>query len=217
MKQGALIMILLSTTICLAGCDEPDPTTGTLYEIEYDHQVNCDVLSWGQSVVEDAFSQANTACDFRYDDTNLPNRWVRLDSLYEYYIAHVKRDTSGEVMHPAYLCGIERVRDSVGNPLDQYWGFTYYPPEPRVGCSFVVVGNPSLPFDCRVKVIIHELGHQRCIVTHLCLNDTTMHPAHNDSACVMGKGETAICTGKNLCSQPQFCAVCRSAIANVSW
>ena len=64
---------------------------------------------------------------------------------------------------------------------------------------------------------IHQLGHQRAGLTHLCLPDTTMNPAHSDSSCVMGQGEFAICTDFDLCWDPQFCENCRNALTNVSW
>jgi hypothetical protein len=219
MKEKLLVLFLLGGLVLVWGCSETpvDQTNGRKFTLEYDHQVNCDVLGWGKNEVEDAFQQANTTLEFEYDDIDLPNSWIRIDSLYEYYIAHVKRDSSGAVMYPGYLCSIERTCDAVGNPLDMFWGYTYSQTGPGIGHSFVVYGNPSLPYGCRAKVTIHELGHQRAGLTHLCLNDTTMNPAHNDSACVMGQGETATCTGMDLCSMPHFCANCRNAIGNIGW
>jgi hypothetical protein len=219
MRVGILILFLLESLVLLWGCDQKIPTTsnGRKFTIEYDHQINYDVLNAEENLVKNAFTSANTTLDFKYDDTDLPNCWVRIDSLYEYYISHVKRDSTGSVMYPGYLCSIWRVCDEYGFPVDEYWGYTYYPPEPRVGHSFIVQGNPYLPIRCWAKTIIHELGHQRCIVTHLCLDDTTMNPAHDDSACVMGKDATAICTGWDLCNDPHFCGACCNSISNVSW
>jgi hypothetical protein len=220
MKKQILFLFVLCILAFLSSCGENQitPTNGKVFTIEYDHQISYNVLfGIDKSAIEQAFEQANTELDFEYDDEDLPNYWVRLDSLYEYYIEHVKRDSLGTVMYPGYLCCIQRVRNSWGNPLDQFWGFTYHLPTPRVGHSFVVLGNPTIPFECRAKVTIHELGHQRCIVTHLCLNDTTINPEHNDSTCVMGKGKIPTCTDKDLCNDPHFCQACRNAIGSVSW
>jgi hypothetical protein len=97
MKLGFLMWLLvvaITASVCTCA-DPPGPTEGRTYTIEYDHQMNYDVLLWEKRPIEDAFAQAKTTLDFKYDNEELPDYWVRLDSLYEYYIAHVRRYSSG--------------------------------------------------------------------------------------------------------------------------
>ena len=205
-------MVLLAITIGLGGCAGPDPTTGRLYEIEYDHQMSYDCLEYGTRRVDDAFNEANTYLDFVPSDS-LSDEYISEADLGLYYFNQVEVDTAtGYRKHPGYLCGIRAVLDSIGGEiLDTVAGESTL----GQGYSFVCVEVADYLWYLD-EYIIHELGHQRAALTHLCLNESTMSPAHDDSACVMGSGERAVCTGKDL-AWASFCPACRNAISNVTW
>lgn len=217
MKEKLLVLCLLVGLILVWGCS-PTPiaeTDGRKFTLEYDHQLSYDAFAWGKNKVENAFEEANTTLEFVYNDT-LPDSLIRVDSLGRYYLNHVERDSTGvQALYEGYLCGIKGVCDNNGVDLDTLWGATSGYPGPY-SWSFICMDS-ELPGGCVQKTIIHELGHQRAGLTHLCLPDTTMNPAHSDSSCVMGQGEFAICTDFDLCWDPQFCENCRNALTNVSW
>jgi uncharacterized protein Usg len=218
MKQKFLLLFLLGGLILVWGCGQnpPGPTNGKTFTIEYDHQVSYDCFVWGRTDVENAFKVANTVLEFINDDTDLPDSSVKFSQLLSYYQGHVDTNANGTPVYEGYLCGIEALTDDNGNVLDIYWGATYYLPGPY-SHSFICMH--IVPAGCDNKTIIHELGHQRAGLPHLCWDDsnTVMNPFHTGNDCVMGKDRFSTCTGANLCSNPHFCIGCRESLKSVSW
>jgi len=215
MKQKILLLFLLGGLVFVSGCGETPVTVtnGNTFTIEYDHQVSYDCLMYGTRKVDNAFDEANTALEFVSDDT-LEDCYISEADLRLYFFNHVERDSTGvNRKYPGYLCGIQGLLDSIsGEVLDTVAGESTQ----GQGYSFVCVQVTGFGLYLD-KAIIHELGHQRASLSHLCLDANTMNPAHNDSSCVMGQRETAICTGKDLTWDPHFCPACRNTIKNVSW
>lgn len=73
--------------------------------------------------------------------------------------------------------------------------------------------------DRRIKVTIHELGHQRggLALPHFCIDKNTRHPDHNRDDCVMGQFIISPCTGQNLVNNPRFCEWCELDLRNVTY
>lgn len=218
MKQKILILFLLAVIMFIWGCGETEiiETNAKKFTIEYDHQVSYDCFVWGTTEVENAFEAANTILEFVQDDINLPDSAVMFSQLLSYYRDHVDTNVNGIPLYEGYLCGIEALTDDNGNVLEIYWGATYHLPGPY---SHSFICTDIVPGDCLEKTVIHELGHQRAGLPHLCWDDsnTVMNPFHTGIDCVMGKDRWSTCTGENLCSNPHFCIGCRESLKSVSW
>lgn len=200
--------------ISICRCEKQiEPTNGKTFTIEYDHQVSYDCLRDGTRKVDNAFKEANSPLEFVPDDT-LADEYISEADLGSYFFNHVERDSAGvNRKYPGYLCGIQALLDSIsGGVLDTVAGQSTM----GQGYSFICVQVADFLWYLD-KHIIHELGHQRAGLSHLCLNANKMNPAHNDSSCVMGQSETAICTGKDLTWEPHFCPACLNTIRNVTW
>jgi len=214
MKEKILILFLLGGLALVWGCSS-DPvveTNGKTFTIEYDHQESYETHGLARSTAEKAFEQANTTLEFVFNDT-LPDCYISEADLRAYFLYHVEKDSTGNRKYPGYLCGIQALLDSItGEVLDSVAGES----TSGQGWSFVCVEVTGFGAHLN-KTTIHELGHQRASLPHLCLDANTMNPTHNDSSCVMGQGETSICTGKDLTWDPHFCPACRNTIKNVSW
>lgn len=215
MKQNIWILFLLGGFILGLGCSENtvDQTYGRNFTIEYDHQEDCDINYLARNSATSAFNAANTTLEFKFNDTLLPC-YISEADLRLYYFYHVQRDSTGMgTKYPGYLCSILAIQDSItGEMIDTLAG------KSTLGQGYSFVCYEVTSFESYLsKTAIHELGHQRGSLSHLCLNANTMNPAHNDSSCVMGQGQTATCTGKDLIWEPHFCPICRNTIKNVSW
>lgn len=216
MTRRVLIMLLVSGTIAICDCSPPTTSTGRRYQIEYDHQVNQTCFPWGLDRAKHAFVKAKTDLDIIYDDETLADELVRLSDRFNYVADHRQLIGSNGV-YPAYLCGIRQFSEDDGTLIDTIAGRTW-PAGANKGwslvCSWLAFNHGWNYMD---KVAIHELGHQRTDLTHLCLDDFNMSPDHSAVNCVMGWGPTAKCTGRDLTLNPEFCDYCCDAIRMVSW
>lgn len=194
------------------------------YEIEYDHQTGYDVrtLTSFDAKVDFAF---NRAADGARTDINLvPDEAngvvgkspVQVEEIFwkdlTIYCLQQHRQTdppgSANAIHPAQLIIIKGLKD-----LD---------PEMQLitGGSIIGPNGYSAIFwdHCNsenhiVKVVIHELGHQRAPLEHLC----DAPDKHDLDNCVMGQKEIAVCTGENLVNQPRFCYKCEATLRTKTW
>jgi hypothetical protein len=215
MKKQILLLFVLCILAFLSSCGENQITLtdGKVFTIKYDHQISYDCLRYGTRNIDNAFNEANTSLEFMYNDT-LTDSYISEADLGSYFFEHVERDSTGvNRKYPGYLCGIRALLDSIsGDFLDTVAG------ESTLGQGYSFVCTEVADFLWYLdKHIIHELGHQRAALRHLCLTTDIMSPLHDDSACVMGQGETAICTGKDLTREPQFCPACLNTIKQVTW
>jgi hypothetical protein len=188
---------------------------GNPFTIEYDHQQSFDVFPQGPGAVEKAFKYGFTYLDIIYDTQDtLENNCILYDSLATYYRMHVQK-SGGNPLFPGYLCGVEEFVDGTGYVIDTILGASTR----GKGFTFIAVQLASQlelgdPLDA---VTIHELGHHRAELPHLC-SSTGMNPFHNDSACVMSNSfPVATCTGKNVVVNAHFCPACSDSLKKITW
>lgn len=201
-----------------------EPSTKTL-TIEYDHQERA-WIDPNPDEFSNALSRAGISPSFIYDDDLLPNEYLFYDpsdpahggdSLTAFFWEHCISDTAdpSQPMYDAYFCTIVGFKDRNGNILWDIWATSTY----QLGASWF--SYVALPTVCMRKTFIHECGHNCWNLNHLCYdppNDSLMNWLdHNDSACVMGKGRVAKCTGKDMCEFPRFCDRCIQNIRNSNY
>lgn len=211
-------MLLVCGTVSICGCgNDPTQTMGRTFTIEYDYQLNWNCFPWGLERTEDAFKEAGTALKIIHDDSSLTDELVGYFDRFTYHRDHRQWDVDTNGIYPGYLCGIEGFADQNGLLIDSIHGYTWM--DVPHHCFSFVCGDPAsiLGWSYWDKTAIHELGHQRAHLSHLCIDDHNMNTDHNADNCVMGNGIYSICTGKNLTSHPGFCENCRDAIKAVSW
>lgn len=210
------LLILLVGLILVWGCSETIvETDGRKFTIEYDHQESWTCFPWGLDRPQNAFDEANTVLDIIYDDITLTDSLVKYSQRFAYVKAHRQLDADSNGVYPGYLCGIKAFSEEDGTIIDTLAGRTW-PAGPKQGWS-LVCGWVAYSWNFRDATAIHELGHQRANLTHLCLDEFTMSPDHNAPNCVMGQGEVAICTGEDLTTHPEFCGYCCNRIEVVDW
>lgn len=201
------------------GCGENpvDQTYGKKFTIEYDHQISYECFPWsdGPERARKAFKKADTELDIKYDQITLTDSLIKLSQRLIYHNDHRQWEEPNTPVYPGYLCGIKAFTYENGVTIDSIAGWTYYSSSsPR--WSFVC-GLVTPDWSFRDKTTIHELGHQRVNLSHLCIDQYTINPDHNTDNCVMGQGAIASCTNKDLTNNPEFCGNCCNAIKSVSW
>jgi hypothetical protein len=218
MKKEIFILFCLGGLIFVSGCGETPVTitNGKTFTIEYDHQQSWTCFPWwdGPERARKAFKKADTELNIIYNDTTLTDSLVKLSQRLIYHDDHRQWEDSIPVF-PAYLCGIKAFTYDNGVMIDTIAGWTYYSiyfPRWSFVCGYIAYG-----YNFRDKTSIHELGHQRANLSHLCIDENTMNPDHNAEDCVMGQGEWAVCTNKNLTNHPEFCSNCCNIIRGISW
>ena len=215
MKEKLLVLFLLVGLILVWGCGST-PTTqtnGRKFTLEYDHQESWTCFPWGLERPKKAFEEASTVLNVVYDNTTLTDSLIPYLDRFKYHIAHRQWDADSNCVYPGYLCGIKAYANEIGVLIDTIAGLTWMD-IPRFS---YVCGYVASSWNYRDKTAIHELGHQRARLSHLCLDEYSMNPDHNAEDCVMGNGELAICTGENLVFYPEFCPACRDRIKAVDW
>jgi hypothetical protein len=218
MKSGITALLLVSITTLLFGCEINDPSyTGEInFTLEYDHQESWECFPFGLSRALTAFDKADTFLDVVTDNTDLPDMLVPFVERQTYVYHHRQLDQDSMGVYPGYLCGIKAFADEYGIIIDTLLGLTRVA-GPGKGWSFVCSRNcdTGLLTD---KTAIHELGHQRANLQHLCLDFGTMDTLHHNAVnCVMGHGAIATCTAEDLISYPEFCDYCCDALRAQGW
>jgi hypothetical protein len=217
MKGKISVFFLLVALVFVWGCEikPPTPTDGGKFTLEYDHEESWTCFPWGLDRAQNAFYETNTVLDIIYDDTTLTDALVGYLQRFTYHDTHRQWDENNDGVYPGYLCGIKGFADTLGQLIDTIAGLTWM--DVPYHCFSFVCGYVAYSWNYRDKTAIHELGHQRAHLSHLCIDDYTMNPDHNAEDCVMGNGEVAICTNQNLTMHPEFCGNCCNAIKGVSW
>jgi hypothetical protein len=206
-----------------------DSDTECTYQMEYDHMLSYDVFAPpGESCIRQAFSEASTELDITFSDDDIPAAIWPYQELGAYYYPYMTRqivEGVGEMLvHKSYLIAIQ---DASGKPPEPdgsiMTGYTIDKGKEGAATSVVFVKaiRDNHPNNQRMeyKVTIHEMGHARASLTHLCLdnNPNIMSDEHDTADCVMGQGEISTCTGLDLTVLLHFCPKCREKIKKVSW
>lgn len=218
--------------LCGGGGDGNPPQGGSatefepaVYEIEADWQIDKKPYGgWGSSAVQSVFGDS-VSLRFKEDEDTLPQSWIRIHKLADYYSAHRQVDTTtSDSRYPYYLCGITQLMspppDSI--PYNGILGITLNDGKPYKSYSYVCLeaGWDQCPMDNDValKTCSHELGHQLFSLTHLCLYsqiDSAWYmdgDNHDDRACLMALSCEAECTGENVITNLHFCDICQDRI-----
>lgn len=212
-------------------CGEPIPadapdtyTTGT-FSLEYDNQFGYDLfyISDFKDKINKAFDRgvdgAKTFVEFHINQSNneyadssaLKVEEVKLSDLALYCLNNrILTTDKSRGVYPGYLVVIINIIDpSNANTTTGYSCLGGPQGWSVVGWNNCLNGLNNE----RVKVAIHELGHQRAALTDLCENRSN----HDRDDCVMGQGIQASCTGKNLIDNPIFCPKCETALKSITW
>jgi|GEM_PF-1253313 len=201
------------------------------YQLEYDHMVGYDpFLPPGETHIRLAFSEGGawTQLMITESDDDIPAEEWPYQELGAYMRPYMTREITpgvGEVLsYKSYLIAIQ---DASGNPPEpegyEMVGVTYYKGQEGVTNSaiFMQAIRDNHPDDemMEFKVTIHEMGHARAALTHLCdeQDPNIQNPDHDADDCVMGKGKIASCTGMDLTILLHFCPACRDKIKKVTW
>jgi hypothetical protein len=75
------------------------------------------------------------------------------------------------------------------------------------------------PDSMEIRILLHEWGHVRADLPHLCL------PAgggmdidnHDEPDCIMARSEYAECTGQWVDRNMHFCGICLDELKRVTW
>ena len=187
------------------------------YELEYDNQVSADLIG---AVGESNFTKktafafdrnedgARTFTHYFADNSSTLGKPLDDDDLFfnelGSYTVSNRQVEGGVSVLPAYVVIVKNVVDAQN--ID---GASVTGPE---GWS-VVFWDQCESDDHRMKVLIHELGHQRTTLTHLCEDRSN----HDRDDCVMGQGIISPCTGKNLINTPRFCPKDELKLRDITW
>lgn len=201
------------------------PNARTLFKPEYDRQFGYNLFDQGTAKVENTYAPCGTDVSIQFDEVITPVQVIHYDSVGFYMNAHAQI-SNGQFDFKAYLLAI---KDASNKPP---------PPPPGIeilartydhgsGFAWAVIyvdaikRNYPFPDDQPMidKVTIHEMGHMRVNLTHLCdaLTGQIMTADHDDSSCVMGSGKISTCTNKDLTVNPHFCPADCERLKKVKW
>jgi hypothetical protein len=222
-RRAFLMTILLTGALSISnGCKEdPKPTiieepTDTLrnFNVEYDWVHDWDVLvSHSDEYVTDAFGDAKTALWINKDE-DLGDLVCEYDSLESY--AKLWGDTleDGKWARTCYMVSLGYVE---GLPSGGLFGETAWPGQKGKATVFIFMQRINCYYQNNAKVnawcVIHELGHGRARLTHLCEQEED----HDSYDCVMSQDKIAWCTNRDVTGKLDFCDKCRDKIRSVRW
>jgi hypothetical protein len=219
---GFLIILTLAMEIsCWETSDdktEVDGDTTLIFYMEYDHMWSYDVLeNDGEQRLRDAFSPSGTELIIHVSNWIDDEVWDYRD-LDSVYVPMYADRTNGLFDHKCYLLAMGEVTNL---PVPDIGGATRDDGQPGKVRSFIFVHNIREYYPDYEKMVhkvtIHEMGHARANLSHLCQADGTMSPDHDVPDCIMAQGRWASCTGFDVTLELRFCNMCRERISNVSW
>jgi hypothetical protein len=128
-------------------------------------------------------------------------------------------------MYKVQLLGMPDALNKPGGGVFEIVGITFFDTADHRRSAIFVQAIRDLGGDVQgmlEKSVIHELGHARAKLTHLCYfneEDSTWYQSsdHDDPACVMGQARIAPCTGYDLTVDPHFCPACCNRLKRVNW
>jgi hypothetical protein len=232
-------VLILSVSVMEISCKEPaddktqvDGDTTRTFQMEYDHMVGYDVFaSPGESYIRQAFDAASTKLDVTFSDGNIEPAIWKFDSLGYYYSNYWTTQyipgVGTRLVYKSYLIAIKDAWNKPPETKDVIM-LGYTPKNDRgiegiaQSVIFVQAIRDNYPGVTRMeyKVTIHEMGHARVDLTHLCLDSDPYVMNDNDhdlDDCVMGQGQVAPCTNMDLSINLHFCPKCRGKLKGVTW
>jgi len=205
--------------------DETPPDGRSVFFPEYDYMEDYDVFQYGEKYAIDAFDPCNTDFDAFDDDIITPAVEIDFYHLFDYMKDHAQRYDDSTFVYKVQLLGMGDALNKPGEGAFEIVGITFYDTTDHRRSAIFVQAIIDMGGDVQSmleKSVIHELGHARGKLTHLCYFDTIdstwyQSPDHNDPACVMGQGRIAPCTGHDLTVDPHFCPACCNRLKRVKW
>jgi len=150
------------------------------------------------------------------------SNWIS-DEAWDYrdlknvYVPIYAEITNGRYDHQCYLLALGEVTNL---PDEEMAGETWNEGQEGRVASFIFVYNIRQRYPGYEKMVhkcvIHELGHARALLSHLCVG-SSMSPEHDLEDCVMAQGRYAQCTGWDVTQNLHFCNMCLNNIHAVKW
>ncbi|MEK7775479.1 MAG: hypothetical protein AAB305_06305 [Candidatus Zixiibacteriota bacterium] len=225
-----LIIVLIRWTVGCSNPQEVTPDGFTVFAVEYDYMTGCNVFT-GETAGEEyplpAFASCKTSLKIVYDEviTTVVYPDFNQNGLLNYVLDHAQASLGPPVdfYYDHYLIGMANAYNKPGEGYFATFAYTMSWTEQEGGdhirCTAIfndeiqTNGGSNKPATLK-KTVIHELGHNRAALQHLCkLNSSNSgwvqdSLLHNDPGCVMGVGITSLCSSTDLTANPHFCTIC---------
>lgn len=228
-RQKLKLLVLLLLVGLFTSCWDSDPDDYTeqppdgrsCFQPEYDYMEGYDVFQYGQTYAINAFDPCNTDFWAFQDEVITPAVEIDFNELYYYMRDHAQIYDDSTFVYKAQLLGMPKALNVPGGLVPT--GITMRDTLGYIRSAIFVQNIRDLGGDVQSmleKVVIHELGHMRGDLTHLCYEsggNWYQSPDHNDEACVMGQGRISYCTGRDLTANPHFCPACCARLKRVNW
>jgi hypothetical protein len=207
---------------------ETPPDGRSSFYPEYDYMDAYDAFAYGTARAVNAFAPCGTDLNVFFDEVITPAQVLHYDSVGYFMMQHAQLTGSpdAQFVYKSYLLAIEDAHHKpvLPPPFGEILGRTY---DTGSGYAWAVIfvqaiidEYPGYP-DMIDKTAIHEMGHMRADLTHLCYTPDSvnwyMSPYHDDSSCVMGQARISLCTNKDLATNPHFCPACCGRLKQVQW
>ena len=229
-----LMFLPIAFLTVVGGCDENQnpndyavqpPDENLWFQPEYDYMFvypnsinifpNSDC-----SYVTDVFSTCYTDVSYWPGGIN-DSEVVDYSDLYRYAENNSLKNQFGELINGAYILALP---DALNKPDPEALGITINGGQKGIAASFIFVQAIRDEYPGNISIIeyavIHEIGHLRADLTHLCEpvgEEWVMSADHNHNRCVMANGPYSPCTLYWVNTNPLFCDKCRERIWSVDW
>lgn len=237
MKLVALILVTLGVVSpmtrmgCGGGSGPSDETETRLYfDCEYDHAFECNVFpNNNYTFVAQRFDEANTSLWPYFSDSIARLDPRDLTDILDITQRYCEKDIGGGREYDLYLGSVNSYGDTA------YLGITLYPGQAKQAICMIfyervvqyAYDNSLGESELRDGALIHELGHGRANLLHLCngpLNiNTTAHNRPNQGfTCIMADKfpKPSCLSGLDVASpldNISFCGKCIDNLKKVNW
>lgn len=204
----------------------PTPDPRRTYMTEYDCQISSNILSPAgrKERLQLAFDQANTDLEIVYSEEYIPDTVVswELKGMYMSWHWHTTGGPDPRFVFKSYtisVCSLSNVPPDEGVVL----GWSSGRGMEGLAMGMILTGTIRfvyMPSDSmEIKVLLHEWGHMRDNLPHLCLSagGGMDFDNHNQQDCLMAQTEIAECTGQWVDRNMHFCGICLDKLKKVTW
>ncbi len=209
------------------------PNGRTVFEFEYDYMTGYNVFASGETYARNPFSSCNTDLTIAYDQENItpPSTMINFTLVLNYMQTHAQKYLGGSQHDYIYTAHLLGMNNASNKPFEQSFAmfattFRFRHTDTSALFLFTAIYKDEiLSFGGDVqamlqKTVIHELGHSRGNLTHLCDPSGlgwVQAPEHDDPSCVMGTGHISLCSSNNLTINPHFCPADCERLKKITW
>lgn len=228
---GILIVVLWAM---LSGCPRKDqnktqtePDVERIFRTEYDCQLSYNILSpqWRGERVQEAFDPANTTLDIVRDEETLTDSIVSWDDKGLYMSWHWTMTSYPDLRlyYKSYTISVWILDQIPEEPGEFTLAWAAGMGVEAEAMGMILTGRIrdlfSPPDSMEIKVLLHEWGHMRADLPHLCLPDGGPMDVdnHDQPDCLMAQSEVAQCTGEPIDQNMHFCGRCIENLKAVVW